>query len=379
VPTPGDPERDPRRNRRGTDPLALGLFRLLSPLTDDDKRCVLQSLEAIGPHHPVSPERLGIVTAAVERYQSETGRSLSKRSYEHWRREAENTSSLPSATFIANTFGSWAKATDALGFEPHPRHLGFRLRAQGAKPTDEMVVEDLRRCAQDLGVYQLRFRQYRKWALEQERAGRALNTLLISPNTFLKRFGGFASALRQAGLEPVDIGPRTRVTENTEARMLSAVREASKRLGGRRITLREYDALREQRWEQGVAVPAGYTIRRAYGTWSKVLVAAGLAHAKEADLGYGRGRGRKVTKRYMARCLLAAAGGGELPSLKRYEKWRHEELVDTSRPRPCSSAVVCNRIAPWIEIRKLVAEAQSAPDPEVQLERSLRRAEQGDV
>ncbi len=164
------------------------------------------------------PERVTVARHAVERFLADTGGPVSKRRDEAWRAAREDRPTIPSGTFVSNTFGSWAKAMDALGLKVTPDHLGFRLRTVGSAPGGSQVITDLRRCGAELGKSRLLFREYREWARNQERSGRAANTLLISPNSFLSRFGSFTAALRLAGLDSALNGPRTCSTENTRER-----------------------------------------------------------------------------------------------------------------------------------------------------------------
>ena len=206
--------------------------------------------------------------AAVERFLAEAGGPPSKRRYEDWR-VGHSDKAIPSATFVSNTFGSWAKAMDALGLKPTADIVGYRLRAMGPGPTDDEVIADLRRCGRELKKKRLLFRQYRDWARRQERLGKAANTLLISPNTFIARFGSFAAALRLAGLETALNGPRTRSTENTPERLIGLLRACASEESVDRLTVERYNGWRDRVLRAGGAVPAAETIADHFGGWRR--------------------------------------------------------------------------------------------------------------
>lgn len=366
---------DPRRSRRGTDQLALRIFEILRPLAEEDKRRVLSAIDAVeGPGGP-SSERATLARASVERFLAEAGGPPSKRRYEEWR-ISHSDNAIPSATFVSNTFGSWAKAMDALGLKPTADIVGYRLRSLGSGPTNEEVIADLRRCGRELGKKRLLFREYREWARGEERAGRAANTLLISPNSFITRFGSFATALRLAGLETALNGPRTRSSENTGERLIACLRRAAADERIDRITLERYDGWRERGLRAGHAIPAGGTIAEHFGGWRRALSAAGLSSSNEERAGYGRGRGRKVSLEHMARCLLEAAHRRGMPlTIGSYRKWRAMVLDDLGLPPPPSESVIQNRIAPWSTIKELLEEAIREDDQVASLVEDLRAEE----
>lgn len=335
---------------------------MLRPLAEEDKRRVLAAIDVVdGPGRP-SSERATLVRASVERFLAEAGEAPSKRRYEEWR-VGHSDKAIPSATFVSNTFGTWAKAMDALGLKPTADIIGYRLRAIGPGPTDDQIVKDLRRCGRELGKDRLLFREYRDWARAQERAGRAANTLLISTNTFIARFGSFAAALRRAGLKTALNGPRTRSTENTPERLTEHLRAAARDQGGERLTLEGYNGWRNRQLHLGGAVPAGETIADHFDGWRRALATAGLSYEREGS-GYGRGRGRKVAVEHMAHCLLCAAHARGLPlTIGSYKIWRAKMLEDRGVTPPASDSVIQNRIAPWSTIRALVEEAMREEDP----------------
>jgi hypothetical protein len=376
VGTKDDPESDSRRSRRGADPLALRIFELLRPLPEEDRRSVLSSLDA-GDSKGARPERTILARAAVDRFLSETGGPPSKRRYERWRVAHDDRGEIPSATFIETTYGSWSSAMDAMGLKPSIDHLGYRLRALGPSPSDEDVVADLRRCGEELDTDRLLFREYRAWAKEQEREGRGPQTLLLSPNSFIKRFGSFTAALRLAGLEPALNGPRSRTTENTPERLAECLRQAAEDTGRLKITIPGYEAWRQRRYLSGEDVPSAWTITKHLGSWSTALGAAGLTAPNEAELGYGRGRGRKVSIDHMARCLIAVARSeGQLPTVRSYERWRGAHADRPDLPRVPSAATVISRIARWTRVRALLEEALRRPEPQKWLTRALGREEE---
>ncbi len=279
-------------------------------------------------------ERALLAKGAIERFLAETGGPPSKRRYERWRLANPDHGEIPSATFVENTYGSWSKAMDALALKPTVDHLGYRLRTLGPSPRNEQVIADLRRCGEELGTDHLIFREYRAWARAQEREGRGPHTLLLSPNTFIKRFGSFAAALRLAGLKPTRHGPSTRSTENTPERLADCLRRAAEEMGQVRITVPSYEAWRERQLLSGEGVPSAWTISKRMGGWSRALGAAGLTAANEAELGYGRGRGAKISLEHLARSLVAAGEAVDGPlTVRKYERWRATQLDRPYSPR----------------------------------------------
>lgn len=369
---------DPRLTRRGTDPLALALFDLLRHCAEADRRRVLDALDAV--ETPASGERASFALSAIERFRSESPAAPSKRRYEAWRRSHPDRESIPSATFVANTFGSWAKAMDAAGVRPSVRHRAYRLRALGQPPSDQEVLEDLRRCARELGLSRLRFADYRRWARERERTGRATRPLIVSPNTFIARFGSFPSAVARAGLRPARCGPRGKSSEHTPKRLVECLREADRSRNPRRgsLTVEAYERWRanriaraeaEDRW---LAVPSASAIRDRFGGWPAALRAARLVSRERAS-GSARGRGQKMSEEQIAASLVDAARelGPEL-TYERYLRWRVRRVDDLARPRPPSRSLISRKAGSWRRAKAFALAALSQPDPERWLADRLR-------
>lgn len=373
-----DTERDQRRTRRGTDPLALALFGLLRDLGEEDLRLVLGALD--GARSRVRGERVALVASAIGWYRSESRAPLSKRRFTAWRREHPDRASIPSATFVENTFGGWAKAMDALGVRPAADHRARRLRSLGTRPSNDQVLADLGRCGAELGLRRLRFSDYRRWALDQERAGRGPEALLVSPNTFSSRFGSFPRALLAAGLEPAGRGPSGRTSDHTRERLIACLREAAgARRGSGALTIADYERWRAERIEHArgagewLAVPGTHAIRRRFGSWPGALAAAGLVSARRAAHN-ARGRGRQMSSEQIAAGLIDAARElGDRLSFAGYEHWRTARVRDLSRPRPPSRSLIHRKVGSWSRARGLALAAVKRPDPLSWLTDRIRR------
>lgn len=82
---------------------------------------------------------------------AETGEALSKKRYERWRLGRADRATLPSATFVANTWnGSWSTAMDKLGLESAADHAARRMAMNRAPLSDGELLEHLRACAGEL-------------------------------------------------------------------------------------------------------------------------------------------------------------------------------------------------------------------------------------
>ena len=100
-------------------------------------------------------------------------------------------------TTLRRRFGGWREALEAAGLghlykEVPPARIS-RTRARGW--TNEQVIKELRRVAAELGSQSLTVADFKKHAT-------------IGPDAVRRRFGGWAQALRAAGLESVNHGKR---------------------------------------------------------------------------------------------------------------------------------------------------------------------------
>jgi hypothetical protein len=354
------------RSLRTTDRLALAIFGLLRSLSVGERRLVLSELDAVDRRARAPRERVAL--RALERCRTELHVAVpSKGRYERWRLSLKEPG-VPSATFVAGTFGGWARALDAAGLEPTVDLRVMRLRAMVKLASDEEILDGLRQCAEDLGQ-PLRFGVYREWARVREMQARDGQPVLpLSPSSFLSRFGSFANALASAGLDCRVRGPRVAHADNRELGN-TAVRAAHQATAPAALTFDAYAAWRSRELarleEEGhvrVAIPASNTLRRAHGSWNGVLAAAGLMTQQRAAQGY-RGRGRKLTDELVAQSVLLAVK--ELgPDIQReeYFQWRKRKLLQPDAPRLASLSGITKRPGGWGDALHKAATARDAAE-----------------
>lgn len=358
-----------RASRRETDPLALKMFALLKSETAEDKMLLLTALEA--RREPVSTERMTVCESAIRRFELETSQSLSKRHYERWR-VAANDPSIPSATFVATTFGgSWSNAMSALGRKPAPRHAACRLTALGKPPTDEEMLAALAQSAQETGVRPFRFRDYREWAIAKQRTLPENELLVIGPNGFIQRFGSFAHACFLAGI-PLDgrRGARDSRAISSGEKMVEVLsRAASECSAGKPITMGAYNLWRQRSHEDAerrgewLALPCVPSIRNRFGSWPAALEAAGLLSETKAK-NYARGRGKQMSAEQIADGLLRASRRlGPSFSVAQYRLWRSDLGDEPNEARAASVSVIRRHLRYWTEVERLLAIAEQDENP----------------
>lgn len=333
---------------------------MLKTETVDDKSVFLRALEAhIGG---ASTERMVIVRSAIERFEAEAFRPLSKRQYERWRVAADDPS-IPSATFISSTFGgTWSKAMSGLGREPAMEHSAYRLRALGKAPTDEEALAAIAQSAAETGAEPFRFHDYRNWAIAKQRSLPENKLLLISPSSFIQRFGSFGRACALAGVSlPNQRGPRgSRDTSSEESIVDALLCAASECSGGKPITLGAYSLWRRQKHEEAelkgewMALPSAPSIRNRFGSWPAALEASGLLSHRKAK-NFARGRGRKMGVEQIADGLLRASRDmGPRFSIEQYRVWRSLQGDEPFESRAASVNVVRRHLKSWGEVGRLL-------------------------
>lgn len=368
---------------RETDRLAFLIFRSLQGCSASDKQLVLNALTSAPA---VDPSRAVLIREAVARFENECGGRLSKRRYETWRVSTED-SSLPSATFIANTYGrTWAKAMDALGRQPAMNHAAFRLRAQGRSPSSEQVLNDLVECAAELKTQNLRFRDYSNWARAKQSHAPLGKVYLLSSTSFSNRFRSFRRALFLAGLRPVANGRSAGeafYTDDSSIRHLQLANEEVAPAGA--LTMKQYDEWRRGKYARAAhdgdwpAIPSFHTIRYRFGSWPAALAAAELL-PREAAEGYSRGAGQTMPPEQVAEGLLRAVSDlGEGFSSKAYMRWRAEEVKDLTKVRPASSSIILKRFGSWVTAMVALRDSTKTSEPRAFLIDVIRQGESKDA
>lgn len=353
-------------SRHDTDALALLIFKTLAECSEEDKRHVLNSLRA---GSGIESGRVQLIRAAIERFEADSDSPVSKQKYERWR-ISQGDPSNPSATYISNAFGnSWAKAMDAIGRKVSLDHKAFRLRSAGEVISDAQAIEDLRQCADELGVEALLFRDYRRWALSKQSEGRVT---LISSESFSRRFGSFAQALDLAGLRSgrSRLGSWAGQVHYSKENAIECLRRASEATqpdaGLTQAGYRDWRIEELSRNDEASAwtvIPSYQTISRCFGSWPRALLAAGLISEGRAAQN-ARGRGQRMSREQIASGLIRASKDLGL-SFTGYEyaRWRKKEVSDLTKERPACLARVRDSFGSWPDALDAISVALQQQDP----------------
>ncbi|MGI8801036.1 MAG: hypothetical protein ACR2KV_02525 [Solirubrobacteraceae bacterium] len=354
------------RSRRGTDPLAAAIFGVLKDLDVADRRLVLAELDSVDRMVGSVRERLAL--AALGRCRGELRAVPSKGRYEEWRLGLRERG-VPSASFVAGTFGGWAKALDAAGLEPTADLRALQFRGRRKLASDDEILAGLRECAAETGQ-PLLFRAYRAWARERERSvGEDLPLLPTSLGSLINRFGSYANALARAGLHASIQGPRLRYRDHAEIG-LAAIRAAHVATGPGDLTCTafcEWRAMELARLEANgelPAIPSVNSIRRAHGSWPGVLVAAGLKTPERAAQEC-RGRGSRITPAVITQSLLLAIDDlGADMKCEEYFEWRKRKVLEPDAPRLASLGVITRNDGAWATAKQNALATRQRPcDP----------------
>jgi hypothetical protein len=243
------------------------------------------------------------------------------------------------------------------------------LPHQRPVPSDDEMLEELRRCARELNT-EFGYDEYRMWALAQQVTNPDRPALLIDGRDLIGRFGSYPRARIAAGLEQV---PRRLVEEDNEdsfVACVSAVQAAAYEIGRTRIlSVREYMQwrgahLEDKRRRRALAPPPEWKIiSDRFGTWPRALSAAGLISPREAADYYGGGVDR-VSDAHIARWLCVAATElGRGMAIDAYSQWRRKRIDDPKAGYPPSRRDVQERFGGWDAAVRAADAALEASDP----------------
>jgi hypothetical protein len=344
------------RSRRTTDPIALNLFQQLRKMPPLDGRFVLTALD--GRIAEAAGERVVLARTAIELFCRETGEKPSKKRYERWRRAHSDAGTLPSATFIANTWQtSWSLAMHELGYQPAPDHAVRRMARLGSVRSNEEMLEHVRECAADLGRSP-RAHEYARW--QREKLANGIGAVrYLGKQSYRNRFGGWPEALVAAGLPAAGpSGPRARRVDWASGQPLQLLREAAAEVDVRRLRCSQYEAWRARRVardpEAGNTIPTRETICRYYGGWHLALAAAGLISDEVAGSLKG-GAGLRFTDeelgRAVARFAVEVTGP---PTRHAYVVWRREAMIREPGTHLPSEATLGRWAGSWRSIGERV-------------------------
>jgi len=366
--TTADPHLRPaeERSSQTTDPVALNLFRQLREMDDGDRRFVLRELD--GSLASASSERIVLVRSAMRLFVADTGEALSKKRYERWRVGRPDRATLPSATFVANTWnGSWSTAMDKLGFEPAADHVARRMAMSGAPLSKGSLLEHLRACAAELGATP-RVSDYDHWRREKLR--RPGSAPYAGPQTYRRRFGSWRLAVEAADLLTRAVAPSARVAEWTVEAALGYLREADAQSGPGRMRVSQYDDWCRQRLAalplsgSCTAIPYGAAISNRLGGWLPSLAAAGLISNRAAQ-SYRVGHGRSFSDAELDDALGRFARETDCaPTSTAYQSWCKRAMEGDIGVHLPGRAAVCLRLGTWADAAdRIRAHRQRPPEP----------------
>lgn len=346
------------------DPLVTSLFGVIRNLPTDERRALLrtidgrlrgvraQSAEPAMPHGGDRQRR----TASSRRDKSRS-RSRSNRR-------------LPSSTTYAacNAGGSSVRTagTSTSASRGKPTVGGL---SQTLLPSDDEILEEMRRCARDLGP-EFGYDEYRMWALALQVTNPDRPAPLFDASDLIGRFGSYPRARIAAGLERLPRRLAEHDDESSFVACVSAVQAAADDIGGIRIlSVSEYMHWRSAHLEDGrgrraLASPPGWkVISDRFGTWPRALAAAGLISPQEAA-DYYRGEGEQASDAHIARWLCVAATElGPGMAIDAYRAWRQKQIKDPALAYPPSRHDVQQRLGSWGAAVQATDAALKTSDP----------------
>jgi len=145
---------------------------------------------------------------------------------------------IVAAETVTSRFGSWTSALEK---------AGVRSKAP-ENVSDEVIIKDLRRVADNLDTERLRIKNY----AEADR--------LVSVVRVQQRFGSWSAAIEEAGLKSGDSGP-------SEEKILADLKQVADEMGADTLTPDDYASA------DGITVG---TVKRRFESWENALYQAGL-------------------------------------------------------------------------------------------------------
>jgi hypothetical protein len=127
----------------------------------------------------------------------------SRKAYDSWRADQRRPDEWPGSSTIRERFGSWANALEAIGGEPTPDVLAYRLRGRTPRFTVEELIRGIAVCGSDWKKLHpgqaLRQIDYKRWArAEMASASPRFDRLALSDKTITQHMP-WAEALIAAG------------------------------------------------------------------------------------------------------------------------------------------------------------------------------------
>jgi hypothetical protein len=347
------------------DPLAMSLFGVVRDLPTDERRALLIMIDS--RLHGVRGERAHSTEQAIPHGGGSQRRTASKR-----RGKSRLKGRPPSMRYAANgpdrssvrAAGASTSSTVSRG-KPTTDNLPHTWQV----PSDDEILEEMRRCAYDLGP-EFGHDEYRMWALAPQVTNPDRPAALIDSSDLVSRFGSYPRARIAAGLEQV---PRRLVEKDNEGSFMacvSAIQAAAGDIGRTRIlSASEYMQwrsahLEDKRRGRALAPPPEWEIiSDRFGTWPRALSAAGLISPREA-VDYQGGEDEQVSDTHIARWLCVAATElGPHMAIDDYDKWRQKQIHDPKAGYPPSQHDVQERFGGWAAAVQTTDAALKTSDP----------------
>jgi hypothetical protein len=360
--------------RRQTDALALALFDVMRHRSEVDRKHVLEALR-FGSSGPDAAVRVRAVEA-LRLAQAELGEFPSYRRYEAWRLSQACPHEWPSGSSIGRVWGRWSLMPDALGERVAPRPATVGMRDIGAVLTRDELLDAIRTCAQEVASRPLTLTDYQQWAHATKQ--REDHTRIpLSGDPFIREFGAFAHAAREAGLRGVEATGLT-VGTYSDQQICEALRRCSHELQDAAPTSNAYrqwrrplmTSLRER--GDGSPLPSDTAALARYQTWAHALHAAGLITDEQIAQVRWRGSRQPLNERRVAAALIAAVrelGPQITPS--QYDRWRARQPRPFGQPHAPNQQTLTRRYVRWPNLIATVVSVLSAEDPVADLERIL--------
>jgi hypothetical protein len=356
---------------RSADPMAKVMFELLREQPIADRQHVLMALRAQLTER--APERVQLCLTALRTCHAELGH-LSRGAYNDWRQTKAMPAEWPSSQMIANTFGSWARASEAVGQNCIADVMARRLVENGRALTREEVLAGIELYAETGGP--LKQKSYFTWAKrEMQRPDRQIDRLARSAASIIRLFGSWSALLFEAGLagrladeRALGHEPCGAAADYSRERTIAFLIEAAPSCNGRLMSMKQFDRWAADRSREALEngerlmVPRSRSILRFFATWPDALATAGVISEAEAVERRGR-RGHFKSKEYLLEHLAQAVEdlGADLTQSK-YLEWRRLQTLNgaADAPIPCADTIA-KRFGEWA---KAVEAAGCAP-PEV--------------
>lgn len=363
-------------NRRQTDPLALALFEVLRHHSETDRKHVLDALR-FGAPGPDAAMRVRAIEA-LRLAEADLGDFPSFRRYEAWRLSQAFPHEWPSGSSIGRAWGRWSLMLDALGVKLTARPATVAMRSLGETLSREELLEAIGACSREVKTRPLTLKLYRQWAgATKDRQQHA--RIPVSSEPFIREFGGFAHAAREAGLAASHASSGLAKGMYTNEEIFEALRRCSREIGDRAPTSSAYRAWRRPLMTklredgEGTQLPSDTAVLEHLQTWAYALHAAGLVTEQEMAFVRRRASRQPLNERRVAHALVCAVGElGPQMTPTQYTRWRARQPQPFGVPEAPGQQTLVRTYARWPNLVATVVSVLGAVDPPTELGRLLQ-------